>query len=83
MAKSKLVKVNEKIAEGVTTGFKKMSDGVTTGFKKMSDGVVEGYTKIEDKFVEEFLTKDGETVSDAKARLKEEEESRRSNNIKK
>ena len=73
MAKSKLVKANEKIAEGVTTGFKKMSDGVTSGFKKMSDGVVEGYTKIEDKFVDQFLTKDGETVSDAKARLKEEE----------
>ena len=64
MAKSKLVKVNEKIAEGVTTGFKKMSDGVTTGFKKMSDGVVEGYTKIEDKFVDQFLTKDGETVEE-------------------
>ena len=72
MAKSKLVKVNKRIAEEVTTGF-----------KKMSECVVEGYTKIEDKFVEEFLTKDGETVSDAKARLKEEEESRRGNNIKK
>ncbi len=72
MAKSKLVKVNEKIAEGVTTGF-----------KKMSDSIVEGYTKIEDKFVEEFLTKDGETVSDAKARLKEEEKMRRNNNIEK
>ncbi len=82
MAKSKLVKANEKIAEGVTTGFKKMSDGVTSGFKKMSDGVVEGYTKIEDKFVEEFLTKDGETVSDAKARLKEEEKMRRNNSEK-
>ena len=77
MAKSKLVKANEKIAEGVTTGFKKMSDGVTTGFKKISDGVVGGYTKIEDKFVEEFLTHDGETVSEAKARLKEEEEQRK------
>lgn len=72
MAKSKLVKVNEKIAEGVTTGF-----------KKMSDSIVEGYTKIEDKFVEEFLTKDGEIVSDAKARLKEEEKMRRNNNIEK
>ena len=72
MAKSKLVKANEKIAEGVTTGF-----------KKMSDGVVEGYTKIEDKFVDQFLTKDGETVSDAKARLKEEEKMRRNNNIEK
>lgn len=66
MAKSKLVKANEKIAEGVTTGF-----------KKMSDAVVEGYTKIEDKFVDEFLTKDKETVSDAKKRLKQEEEEKK------
>lgn len=72
MAKSKLVKANEKIAEGVTTGF-----------KKMSDGVVEGYTKIEDKFVDQFLTKDGETVEEAKARLKEEEVARRNNNSEK
>ena len=62
MAKSKLVKVNEKIAEGVVSGYKKTCDGVTGGFKKMTDGVVKGYTKIEDKFVDEFLTKDGESV---------------------
>lgn len=74
MAKSKLVKANEKIAETVTTGFKKMSDGVVNGFNKMSDGVVKGYTKIEDKFVDEFLTKDGESIEDAKKRLKEEQE---------
>lgn len=77
MAKSKLVKANEKIAEGVTTGFKKMSDGVVEGFNKMSDAVVGGYTKIEDKFVDEFLTKDGETVEAAKKRLKQEEEERK------
>lgn len=63
MFKSKLVNVNEKIAETVTTGF-----------NKMSDGVVKGYTKIEDKFVDEFLTKDGESALDAKKRLKEEQE---------
>ena len=45
----------------------------------MSDAVVEGYTKIEDKFVDEFLTKDKETVSDAKKRLKQEEEERKNN----
>lgn len=72
MYKSKLVKVNEKIAEGVTTGF-----------KKMSDGVVESYTKIEDKFVDHFLTKGGETVEEVKARLKEEEQMRRINNSEK
>lgn len=77
MAKSKLVKANEKIAENVTTGFNKMSDGVVDGFNKMSDAIVGGYTKIEDKFVDEFLTKDGETVSDAKKRLKQEKEERR------
>ncbi len=77
MAKSKLVKANEKIAENVTTGFKKMSDGVVNGFNKMSDAVVGGYTKIEDKFVDEFLTKDGETVSEAKKRLKQEAENRK------
>ena len=55
MAKSKLVKANEKIAEGVATGYK----------------------KIEDKFVDQFLTKDGESVEDAKKRLKEEQSARK------
>ncbi len=73
MAKSKLIKETEKIAESVTAGFKKMSDGVVNGWDKMSKGVVDGYTKIEDKFVEQYLTKDGETVLEAKKRLKDQE----------
>ena len=76
MAKLKIVQANEKIAEGVTTGFKKMSDGVVEGFNKMSDGVVKGYTKIEDKFVSEFLTKDGETGEEVKERVKSEQKER-------
>ena len=60
MAKSKIVKANEKIAEAVTGGY-----------KKIEKGVVDGYKKIEDKFVDAYLTKDGETVLEAKARLKE------------
>lgn len=63
MAKSKIVKANEKIAEKVTDGF-----------KRISDTVVKGYTKIEDSFVDRYLTKDGETVEEAKARLKKEQE---------
>lgn len=66
MAKSKIVEVNEKIASGVTTGY-----------KKIEDGVVNGYKKIEDKFVDQFLTKDGESVEDAKKRLKEEQKTQR------
>ncbi|MBQ6894975.1 MAG: hypothetical protein IJN40_05740 [Clostridia bacterium] len=70
MAKSKLVKISEKIAEGVTEEFEKISDGVTGGFEKISNSVVKGYTKIEDKFVDMYLTEDGESIEDAKKRLK-------------
>lgn len=69
MAKSKLVEVNEKIAETVTEGYKKIEDGVVSGYKKIEDGVVGGFTKMTDKFVDQFLTKDGESVEDAKKRI--------------
>ena len=72
MAKSKLVKANQKIAEVITDGYKKIEKGVVGGYKKIEQGVVGGYTKIEDKFVDAYLTKEGETVEEAKARLKNE-----------
>ena len=72
MAKSKIVEANEKIAEAVTTGYKKIEKGVVDGYMKIQQGVVDGYSKIEDKFVDTYLTKDGETVEEAKARLKKE-----------
>ena len=72
MAKSKLVQANEKIAEAVAEGYKKIEDGVVEGYKKIEDGVVEGFGKITDKFVDQFLTKEGESVEDAKKRLAEE-----------
>ena len=71
MAKSKIIQANEKIAEAVTDGYKKIEKGVVDGYKKIEQGVVDGYTKLEDKFVDAYLTKDGETVEEAKARLKE------------
>jgi len=72
MAKSKLVKANQKIAQTVVEGYKKVEDAVVGGYKKVEGGVVGGYRKIEDKFVDQFLTRDGETVEEAKARLKAE-----------
>ena len=60
MAKSKLVKTNEKIAKSVERTV-----------KKIENTVVGRYTKIEDKFVDSFLTKDGETVEQAKERMKQ------------
>lgn len=63
-----------KIAETVVEGYKKIESGVVEGYKKIEDGVVGGYKKIEDGFVEKYLVRDGETVEDAKDRLKKEQE---------
>ena len=62
MATSKLVKTNKKIAEKVTGAF-----------EKIETAVVGSYDKVEDAFVERYLTRDGETVEDAKARLRGEQ----------
>lgn len=74
MTKSKIVKAIDKTAEAVTAGYKKIEKGVVDGYKKVEQGVVGGYTKLEDKFVDAYLTKDGETVEEAKTRLKKENE---------
>lgn len=63
MAKSKLVKANEKVAEKVVGGY-----------KAIENAVVSGYKKIEDGFVVRYLTRDGESVEDAKARIHADQE---------
>jgi len=72
MAKSRIVKANQKIAEAVTDGYKKIEEGVVGGYKKIEQGVVGGYSKLEDKFVDAFLTRENETVKEAKERLQKE-----------
>lgn len=76
MAKSKLVQANEKIAEKVTGGYKAIEGAVVGGYKSIENGVVGTYKSIEDKFVDEFLTKDGESIEDAKKRLAAEQAER-------
>lgn len=76
MAKSKLVKANERIAENVVSGYKKIEEGVVGGYKKIEDGAVGGFNKIADKFVDSFLTKEGESVEEAKERLAAEQKAR-------
>ena len=76
MAKSKLVEINEKIAGGVVGGYKKIEEGVIGGYKKIENSAVEGFNKIADKFVDNFLTKEGESVEDARARLAAEQKER-------
>ena len=69
MAKSKLVRMNERIAATVTEGYQKIEDGVVGGYKKIENGVVDGFTKMTDKFVDRFLTREGETVEEAQKRI--------------
>ena len=57
MAKSKLVRMNERIAATVTEGYQKIEDGVVGGYKKIENGVVDGFTKMTDKIVDQFLTR--------------------------
>lgn len=61
MAKSKLFQANAKIAETAVDAF-----------ERVESAVVGGYTKIEDAFVDRYLTRAGETVEQAKARLKQQ-----------
>lgn len=77
MEKSKFVQANEKIAESVTEGYKKIESGVVGGYKRIERGAVEGFEKLSDKFVGSFLTREGESVAEAKARLAAEERERR------
>lgn len=76
MAKSKLAEVNEKIAEGVVAGYRKIEDGVVGGYKKIEEGAVGGFNKIADRFVDNFLTKEGESVEEARVRLAAEQRAR-------
>ncbi|MBO5055848.1 MAG: hypothetical protein J6C64_05770 [Lachnospiraceae bacterium] len=44
--------------------------------KKVEEKVVSGFNKISDKFVDNYLTKEGESVENAKKRLAEEQKAR-------
>jgi len=63
--------VNDKIADKVVGAYQKIEDTVVGGYKTVENTVVSGYEKVEDGFVNKFLTKDGETVKEAKQRLKQ------------
>ena len=70
----KLKEVNKKLEETVVGSYKKIEETVVDGYKKVEGTVTEGYKKIEDKFVYKFLRKDGESIEEAKERIKKEQE---------
>lgn len=65
MEKSRIVEANEKIAEKVVGSY-----------KMIEATVVGGYAKIENAFVNRYLTHNGETVAEAKGRLRSEQAAR-------
>lgn len=65
--------MSKKIEETVVDTYKAIEKGVVGAYKAVEDSVVGAYQKVEDAFVEKFVAKPGETVDDAKARLKDEE----------
>ena len=76
MAKKQFNERIEKIADGVVCCYQKIENGVVSGYKKIENGVVGSFTKISDKFVDAFLTREGETVGDARERLSQEQAAR-------
>ena len=61
------------IEDGVVGAYQAIEDAVVGGYKKIEEGAVSGFNKISDRFVEVFFARDGETVEEAKARLRGEE----------
>ena len=49
----------DRIAQGVTDGYKKIEDGVVEGYRKIEGGVVEGFTNITEKMSGVMLNEDG------------------------
>ena len=66
MAKSKLVPANERLAEHIISTF-----------ATVQDAVVSNYTKVEDTFVGHYLTREGESVFQARERLRKECQTRK------
>ena len=69
-------KVYQAIEKGTVTGYKAIENGAVTGYKAIENGVVGGFNKITDKFVGAFLTREGETVKQARERLAAEQKAR-------
>lgn len=60
----------EKIAEAVVDGYKKIENSTVNGYKKVENGAVNGFNLMCDKFIEILFAKEGESVEEAKNRLK-------------
>ena len=60
------------IEQGVVGTYQKIEDSVVGTYHKIENTFTGAYEKMENRFVEKFLTRDGETVEEAKKRLRED-----------
>lgn len=67
-------KLNKTIEDAVVGGYQKIETAAVDGYQKVEQAAVSGYRKVENRFVGAFLTREGESVAEAKARLAREQE---------
>ncbi len=60
--------------QAVTRAYQRVEKAVVGAYQAIESTVVDGYTKIEDAFVKRYLLHKGETVTEAKARLRAQQE---------
>ncbi len=65
--------VRKAVEHGVVDAYQKIEDGVVGAYKKVETGAVDTYTKVENFFVDKLFTREGESVEDAKSRLRGEQ----------
>ena len=63
------MQAEERLVEKCGEKGEEIAEESVKAYKAIEGGVVGGYKKIEDAFVGKFLTKEGESVEDAKKRL--------------
>ena len=54
-----------------------MKSKIVEANEKIQDGAVNGFSKIEDSFISRYLLREGESIEEAKERLKREEQETR------
>ena len=64
------VEAYKAVESGVVGAYKSVETGVVDAYKAVEDTVVGAYRKVEDAMVDKFFRKEGETVEEAKERLR-------------
>lgn len=66
----KLAALTEKITESAVCAYQKTEAGAVYAYKAVETAAVNGFNAVTDKCVEVLFAKSGESVADAKSRLR-------------